>query len=75
MQEKYFDNLDYHKASADDLLNILNQCLYAYVEAENKQEEKQQYKNIKLLKKALKKVFKKKIKFDKQSMLFTFKKR
>lgn len=57
----------------DQLLDLLNECLYAYVRAENKQEEKQQVRNIKSIKKALKKGFKKKIKFDKESMLFIFK--
>lgn len=57
----------------NELLQLLNECLYAYVRAENKQEEKQQVRNIKALKKALKKGFKKKIKFDKESMVFVFK--
>lgn len=57
----------------DQLLDLLNECLYAYVRAKNKQEEKQQVRNIKSIKKVLKKGFKKKIKFDKESMLFIFK--
>ena len=57
----------------NELLQLLNECLYAYARAKNKQEEKQQVRNIKSIKKALKKGFKKKIKFDKESMLFTFK--
>ena len=57
----------------DQLLDLLNECLYAYVRAENKQEEKQQVKNIKAIKKTLKKAFGKKIVFDKETLLFRFK--
>ena len=65
--------MERRELNQDQLLDLLNECLYAYVRAENKQQEKQQAKNIKALEKALKKGFNKKVVFDKTTMLFKFK--
>lgn len=60
-------------ASAEDILDLLNEYLYAYVRATDKNEEKKQEKNIKVAKKVLKHGFGKKIIFDKEKLVFVFK--
>ncbi len=58
----------------NDLLNLLNETLYAYVyQAKTKENEKRFTKNIKALIKTLKVVYKKKVVFDKKTLLYVFK--
>ena len=60
--------------TANELLDLINECLYAFIIATDRKQEKQQAKNIKQLKKTLKVLHKKKVVFDKETLLFRFKK-
>lgn len=65
--------MEKQQMNQDQLLELLNECLYAYVYAENKQVEKQQARNIKQIKKALKQQFNKKVVFNKKELVYVFK--
>lgn len=59
--------------SQEELLTLMNKSLYAFCNAETKDQEKQQYKNIKALEKTLKKQFNKKVVFNESTLQFDFK--
>ena len=61
------------KLTKEELLNLLNECLYAYVKTTEKKEEKEYIKNIKTIKKVLKKCYQQRIKFDYDTYTFIFK--
>ena len=65
--------MEKQQMNQEELLKLLNQCLYAYSYAENKAVEKLQIKNIKKLKSVLKRGFGKRVIFDKEKLEYVFK--
>ena len=57
----------------EELLELLNEKLYEFITLTSKNEEKSKTKEIKAIIRILKVYYKKKVKFDKESMLFIFK--